>query len=149
MEHLQIVFEHLSAAGLTLRGREYHIGLPRVSYLGHVFSCKRMEPDMPKLLHPGQSQPNYQGLGSSWLGIILSALHSQVFRYCRTSHIRSPGFQILQNLVRLDPTMHQIIHYAENKTWCCTRFNIPKILTECSTVCSPYRCQSNRTRNNL
>ena len=49
MEHLRIVFEHLSAAGLTLRGRKCHIGLPRVSYLGHIFSGKGMEPDTQKL----------------------------------------------------------------------------------------------------
>ena len=49
MEHLRIVFERLSAAGLTLRGRKCHIGLPRVSYLGHVFSGKGMEPDTHKL----------------------------------------------------------------------------------------------------
>ena len=36
-EHLRIVFERLSTAGLTLRGKKCHIGLPKVSYLGHVF----------------------------------------------------------------------------------------------------------------
>jgi hypothetical protein len=48
-KHLQIVFERLSAAGLTLRGKKCHIGLPKVSYLGHVFSGKGMEPETQKV----------------------------------------------------------------------------------------------------
>ena len=48
-QHLQEVFECLSAAGLTLRGRKCHIGMSHVSYLGHVFSAAGMATDPQKI----------------------------------------------------------------------------------------------------
>ena len=39
-EYLHILFEHLSQAGLTLRGEKSTIGLTKVKYLGHTFSAK-------------------------------------------------------------------------------------------------------------
>ena len=48
-EHLRAVLECLSKAGLTLRGSKCHIGLHKVSYLGHTFSCAGMEPDPKKI----------------------------------------------------------------------------------------------------
>ena len=48
-QHLREVFEHLTNAGLTLRGRKCHIGLTNVSYLGHVFSATGMSPDPKKV----------------------------------------------------------------------------------------------------
>ena len=47
--HLQEVFERLTQAGLTLRGRKCCIGMPKVSYLGHVFSATGMSPDPHKI----------------------------------------------------------------------------------------------------
>jgi len=49
IEHLHILFEHLSSAGLTLQGDKYNIGLTKVKYLGHLFSAKCMEPDPQKI----------------------------------------------------------------------------------------------------
>ena len=48
-QHLNEVFQRLAAAGLTLRGRKCHIGLSRVSYLGHVFTGSGMSPDPQKI----------------------------------------------------------------------------------------------------
>ena len=48
-QHLREVFQHLTNAGLTLRGRKCHIGLTNVSYLGHVFSATGMSPDPKKV----------------------------------------------------------------------------------------------------
>ena len=49
VKHLRVVFERLSAAGLTLRGKKCHIGMAKVNYLGHVFSAAGMEPDPQKV----------------------------------------------------------------------------------------------------
>ena len=49
-EHLHILFERLSQAGLTLRGDKCTIRLTKVKYLGHTFSGKRMEPDPQKIV---------------------------------------------------------------------------------------------------
>ena len=43
--HLKQVFQRLREAGLTLRGWKCHIAMPKVVYLGHVFSTSRMAPD--------------------------------------------------------------------------------------------------------
>ena len=48
-DHLHILFERLSQAGLTLRGDKCTIGLTKVKYLGHLFSAKGMEPDHQKI----------------------------------------------------------------------------------------------------
>ena len=48
-EHLQLVFDRLQKAGLTLRGKKCHIGLPQVYYLGNVFSGAGMQPDPGKI----------------------------------------------------------------------------------------------------
>ena len=47
--HLQEVFSRLSEAGVTLRGKKCRIGMMSVTYLGHVFSAKGMEPDPNKV----------------------------------------------------------------------------------------------------
>ena len=47
--HLQEVFNRLSAAGLTLRGKKCHIGMTSVSYLDHIFSESGMAPDPKKV----------------------------------------------------------------------------------------------------
>ena len=53
--HLQLVFERLKQAGLTLRGRKCHIGVP---YLGHTFSKLGMAPEISQaLLNPSNSRP--------------------------------------------------------------------------------------------
>ena len=48
-EHLQLVFDRLEKAGLTLRGKKCHVGLPQVYYLGNVFSGGGMQPDPGKI----------------------------------------------------------------------------------------------------
>ena len=48
-EHLQQVFARLQDAGLTLRGKKCHIGVPQVYYLGNVFSEAGMQPDSGKI----------------------------------------------------------------------------------------------------
>ena len=45
-EHLQIVFQCLREAGLTLKGKKCHIAMPEVRYLGHVISGTSMRPDL-------------------------------------------------------------------------------------------------------
>lgn len=47
--HLHEVFQRLKKAGLSLKGKKCHIGMDRVSYLGHVFSGSGMEPDPGKI----------------------------------------------------------------------------------------------------
>ena len=44
-EHLLQVFARLQEAGLTLRGKKCHIGIPQVYYLGNMFSGAGMQPD--------------------------------------------------------------------------------------------------------
>ena len=48
-EHLHILLEPLSQAGLTLRGDKCTIRVTKVKYLGHTFSSKGMEPDPQKV----------------------------------------------------------------------------------------------------
>ena len=48
-QHLQEVFTRLTAAGLSLRGRKWHIGMTAVPYLGHIFSETGMAPDPQKV----------------------------------------------------------------------------------------------------
>ena len=48
-EHLKSVFQRLREAGLTLKGRKCHIGMPKVFYLGHTFSAVGMAPDNQKI----------------------------------------------------------------------------------------------------
>ena len=43
------VFEHFTAAGLTLRGRKCHIGMREISYFEHVFSGSGLSPDPQKV----------------------------------------------------------------------------------------------------
>lgn len=45
----QEVFDRLTAAELTLRGKKCHIGMTTVSYLGHTFSETGMAPDPQKV----------------------------------------------------------------------------------------------------
>ena len=47
--HLEIVFQRLLNAGLTLRGTKCDIGMSSVQYLGHVFSASGMSPDPNKV----------------------------------------------------------------------------------------------------
>ena len=47
--HLQEVFQRLTEAGLTLKGKKCHIGLSTVAYLGHIFTGAGMSPDPQKI----------------------------------------------------------------------------------------------------
>ena len=49
LQHLHVMFQKMSAAGLTFRGSKCHIGLSQVTYLGHVFSAAGMGPDPHKV----------------------------------------------------------------------------------------------------
>ena len=69
-EHLHILFERLSRAGLTLRGDKCTIGLTKVKYLGHLFSAKGMEPDLQKVAAVSDWDiPNNVGELRSFLGL--------------------------------------------------------------------------------
>ena len=47
--HLSAIFSRLKTAGLTLRGRKCQIGMPQVTYLGHVFCAAGVTPDETKV----------------------------------------------------------------------------------------------------
>ena len=47
--HLQQVFQRMTEAGLTLRGKKCRIAMSQVTYLGHIFSAGGMEPDPQKV----------------------------------------------------------------------------------------------------
>ena len=49
VEHLGILFQRMHNAGLTIRGSKCQIGLPSVTYLGHIFSATGMPPDPEKV----------------------------------------------------------------------------------------------------
>ena len=69
-EHLHILFECLSQAGLTLRGDKCTIGLTKVKYLGHTVSGKSMEPDPQKIVAVSDWEiPNNVGELWSFLGL--------------------------------------------------------------------------------
>ena len=69
-EHLHILFERLSRAGLTLQGDKCTIGLTKVKYLGHLFSAKGMEPDPQKVAAVSDwDTPNNVGELRSFLGL--------------------------------------------------------------------------------
>ena len=55
-DHLHQVFLCLHKAGLTLRGRKCCIGVPKVCYLGHIFSASGIQPD-PSKVHAVQAWP--------------------------------------------------------------------------------------------
>ena len=63
-DHLRQAFQRLANAGLTLRGTTCHIGMEQVSYLGHVFSVRGMEPDPKKVaaVHDWQTSTDASGL---------------------------------------------------------------------------------------
>ena len=50
INHLEIIFQRLSTAGLTLRGTKCHIVMSFVQYLEHVFSANSMSPDPNKTI---------------------------------------------------------------------------------------------------
>ena len=47
--HLMEVFNRLSDAEVTLRGKKCRISMTSVTYLGHVFSANEMTPDPSKI----------------------------------------------------------------------------------------------------
>ena len=49
LQHLRQVFQRLTEAGLTLHGKKCHIGLSKVTYLGHTFTQSGMLPDQHKI----------------------------------------------------------------------------------------------------
>ena len=55
-DHLRQVFCHLQDAGLTLCERKCSIGVPKVCYLGHIFSADGIQPD-PNKVHAVQAWP--------------------------------------------------------------------------------------------
>ena len=55
-DHLHQVLLCLWEAGLTLRGRKCCIGVPKVCYLGHIFSASGIQPD-PNKVHAVQAWP--------------------------------------------------------------------------------------------
>ena len=55
-DHLRQVFCRLQDAGLILCGKKCSIGVPKVCYLGHIFSADGIQPD-PNKVHAVQSWP--------------------------------------------------------------------------------------------
>ena len=49
VEHLEILLQLIHNAGLTFRGSKCQIGLPSVTYLGHIFSETGMSPALEKV----------------------------------------------------------------------------------------------------
>ena len=49
VEHLEILFQRMHNAGLTFRGSKCQIGMPSVTYLGHIFSETGMSPAPEKV----------------------------------------------------------------------------------------------------
>ena len=47
--HLQLLYQHLSDAGLTLRDHKCTLGMSQVTYLGHKFTKSGLTPDMSKI----------------------------------------------------------------------------------------------------
>ena len=70
VKHLEILFQRMHDAGLTFRGNKCQIGLPSVTYLGHVFSATGMSPDPEKIsaVHNWPS-PTEVGTLRSFLGL--------------------------------------------------------------------------------
>ena len=48
-QHLEVLFDRISNAGLTLRGNKCHIGLSQVTYLGYTFTADGMSPEPQKV----------------------------------------------------------------------------------------------------
>ena len=70
LQHLHILFQKMSAAGLTFRGSKCHIGLSQVTYLGHVFSAEGMGPDPQKVSAVYDwATPTYPAHLRSFLGL--------------------------------------------------------------------------------
>ena len=85
--------------GLTLRGTKFHIGLPQVSYLGHIFDGKGMHPDPSKVdsIHEWLPPPNVTAL-KQFLG-----LASYYHRYIKGSVDIAAA---LQNLTKKSTSFH-------------------------------------------
>ena len=49
LQHLDILFQKMSAAGLTFQGSKCHIRLSQVTYCGHVFAAEGMGPVPQKI----------------------------------------------------------------------------------------------------
>ena len=67
--HLQEVFQRLTEAGLTLRGRKCSIGMSEVSYLGHKFSASAIWAQIHRKLKPfktGLHQKMSEHSDNSW-----------------------------------------------------------------------------------
>ena len=66
-KHLVDVFQRITQAGLTLRGKKYHTDMMSVHYLGLVFYDAGMTPDLGKwaLSYSGQLLPVSQNYASS------------------------------------------------------------------------------------
>lgn len=65
-ERTEHFFEWLSSAGLSIWDRKCHIGMAKVTYLGHVFSAAGMEPDPQKVaaVHDSTTPTNMSELWS-------------------------------------------------------------------------------------
>ena len=94
--HLLEVFNRLSAAGVTLRGKKCRIGMKTVTYLGHVFSAQGMAPD-PSKIQAVQEWPvssNITDVGQ-FLGLA-SYYHRYIPHF---SHIAAPLHALTQKNV--------------------------------------------------
>jgi len=122
-QHLQEVFDRLTAAGLTLRDKKCHIGMTTVSYLGHTFSETGMAPDPQKVqaVHdwptPTDSTAVRQFLG----------LASYYRRYIhRFADIAAPLHAVTKKGVTFV--------WTQECTALSTSFNLPQIHSRCQVV---------------
>ena len=70
VKHLEVLFQRMHDAGLTFRGSKCQIGLPSVTYLGHIFSATGMSPDPEKVSAVSNwPSPNEVGTLRSFLGL--------------------------------------------------------------------------------
>ena len=70
VKHLEVLLQRMHDAGLTFRGSKCQIGLPSVTYLGHIFSATGMSPDPEKVSAVSNwPSPNEVGTLRSFLGL--------------------------------------------------------------------------------
>ena len=137
-QHLQEVFKGLLEAGLTLQGWKYRIGMSQVTYLGHVFSARGMEPDPQKVSAvQGWNTPTDASSLRSFLGLA-SYYHRYIHQFADIAaplhHITSKGYLPLGHV--LPSNLRKIEVGAHQSTY----FVLSRLLSNSSSIPPPNRC---------